>query len=158
MVASSDNSYDSDGRENLAERSRETNVLPDLVANVRVSRISKTVYTAKFRDEAVKFALIDGIGVLETFWRLSIPVTVLANWVRKAAAGNLGSDRHQWNPLIELEAELVQVKRELVEFTADRDLINSPSRVVWRNRSRGQRYRKISGTLRRLRDIAGGLY
>src|SRR6266404_236919 len=54
-----------------------------------MNRIPKAVYTKEFREEAVKLALTEGVGVSEAARRLSIPMKSLANWVRAAKAGML---------------------------------------------------------------------
>jgi transposase len=54
-------------------------------------RIPKAVYAKEFREEAVKLAMIMGIGISEPTRRLSISMKTLANWVRAAKAGKLES-------------------------------------------------------------------
>ena len=54
-----------------------------------MNRVPKAVYTKEFREEAVKLALTEGVGVSEAARRLSIPMKSLANWVRAAKAGRL---------------------------------------------------------------------
>lgn len=44
-----------------------------------MNRIPKAVYTSEFREEAVKQALTEGVGVLEAARRLSVPLKTLAN-------------------------------------------------------------------------------
>ncbi|WP_280901946.1 transposase [Burkholderia latens] len=56
-----------------------------------MNRIPRAVYTKELRDEAVKLALAEGVGVSEASRRLSIPIKTLANWVRAAKAGKLTS-------------------------------------------------------------------
>ena len=88
-----------------------------------MNRIPKAVYTKELRDEAVKLALTEGVGVSEASRRLSIPIKTLANWVRAAKTGKLKDvGRHQ-KPLTEMEAERAQVKRELAEVKMERDLL-----------------------------------
>ncbi|MBR8004905.1 transposase, partial [Burkholderia vietnamiensis] len=61
-----------------------------------MNRIPRAVYTKELRDEAVKLALAEGVGVSEASRRLSIPIKTLANWVRAAKAGKLKDvGRHQ---------------------------------------------------------------
>ena len=54
-----------------------------------MNRIPKVVYTKEFREEAVKLALTEGVGVSEAARRLSIPMKSLANGVYAAKAGRL---------------------------------------------------------------------
>lgn len=88
-----------------------------------MNRIPRAVYTQELRDEAVKLALTEGVGVSEASRRLSIPMKALANWVRAAKAGKLKDvGRHQ-KSLTEMEVELARVKRELAEVKMERDLL-----------------------------------
>jgi transposase len=87
-----------------------------------MNRIPKAVYTKEFRDEAVKLAMTDGVGVSEAARRLSTSMKTLANWARAAKAGKLDSVGQHQKPLTEIEAELGRVKRELAEVKMERDL------------------------------------
>jgi transposase-like protein len=51
---------------------------------VLMKRIPKAVYTKEFREEALKLAMTDGVGVSEAARRVSISMKTLANWVRAA--------------------------------------------------------------------------
>ncbi|OTP76177.1 hypothetical protein PAMC26577_11800 [Caballeronia sordidicola] len=53
-----------------------------------MNRIPKAVYTKEFREEAVKLAMTDGVGVSEAARRLSISMKTLVNWVRAAKAAS----------------------------------------------------------------------
>ncbi|SEK15258.1 transposase [Paraburkholderia tropica] len=88
-----------------------------------MKRIPKAVYTKEFREEAVKLAMTDGVGVSEAARRLSISMKTLANWVRAAKAGRLENVGQHQKPLTEIEAELARVKRELAEVKMERDLL-----------------------------------
>ena len=88
-----------------------------------MNRIPKAVYMKEFREEAVKLALTEGVGVSEAARRLSIPMKSLANWVYAAKAGRLGKVGQQQKPLTELEMELNRVKREHAEVKMERDLL-----------------------------------
>jgi transposase len=90
-----------------------------------MNRIPKAVYTKEFREEAVKLAMTDGVGVSEAARRLSISMKTLANWVRAAKAGKLENVGQYQRPLteVEVEAELGRVKRELAEVKMERDLL-----------------------------------
>ena len=95
-----------------------------------MNRIPKAVYTKEFREEAVKLALTEGVGVSEAARRLSIPMKSLANWVRAAKAGKLGTVGQGQKPLTDLEMELNRVKRELAEVKMERDLEKVPVYLV----------------------------
>jgi transposase len=88
-----------------------------------MNRIPKAVYTKEFREEAVKLAMTDGVGVSEAARRLSISMKTLANWVRAARDGKLDDVGQSQRPLTEIETELGRVKRELAEVKMERDLL-----------------------------------
>src|SRR5471030_2721750 len=88
-----------------------------------MKRIPKAVYTKEFREEAVKLAMTVGVGVSEAARRVSISMKTLANWVRAAKDGKLENVGQTQKPLIEIEAELVRLKRELAEVKMERDLL-----------------------------------
>jgi len=93
-----------------------------------MNRIPKAVYTSEFREQAVKLALTEGVGVSEAARRLSVPLKTLANWVRSAKAGKLQEVGKEQKPQPELEAELARVQRELAEVKMERDLLKNISR------------------------------
>lgn len=78
-----------------------------------MNRIPKAVYTSEFREQAVKLALSEGVGISEAARRLSVPLKTLANWVRSDKAGELREVGKEQKPQTELEAELARVQREL---------------------------------------------
>ncbi len=43
-----------------------------------MNRIPRAVYTKELRDESVKLALTEGVGISEASRRLSIPIGVVA--------------------------------------------------------------------------------
>jgi transposase len=88
-----------------------------------MNRIPKAVYTKEFREEAVKLAMADGVGISEAARQLSISMKTLANWARAAKAGELERVGQHQRPLTEIEAELGRVKRELAEVKMERDLL-----------------------------------
>jgi len=90
-----------------------------------MNRIPKAVYTKEFREEAIKAAMTDGVGVSEAARRLSISMKTLANWVRAAKDGKLENVGQSQKPLTEIEAELGRLKRELAEVKMERDLLKN---------------------------------
>lgn len=50
-----------------------------------------------------------------------MPIKAPANWIRAARAGKLKDVARHRKPLMELEAELAQVKHELAEVRMERD-------------------------------------
>lgn len=114
-----------------------------------MNRIPKAVYTSEFREQAVKLALTEGVGVSEAARRLSVPLKTLANWVRSDKAGKLQKVGKEQKPQTELEAELARVQRELAEVKMGRDLLKNISRGA--PLPEGQKLRGTS-TLMRIRE------
>ncbi|MDR6504030.1 transposase-like protein [Burkholderia ambifaria] len=54
-----------------------------------MNRIPRAVYTKELRDEAVKLALTEGVGVPGASRQLSIAIKRLADWVHGAKADKL---------------------------------------------------------------------
>ena len=52
-----------------------------------MARIPNGVYTAKFRSEAVKLVVQEGLQVDQAAKRLSVPKSSLGNWVRASRSG-----------------------------------------------------------------------
>jgi transposase len=90
---------------------------------VYMNRFPKAVYTKEFREEVVKLAMTEGVGVSEAARRVSISMEKVANWARAAKAGKLECVGQHQKPLTEVEAELGRVKRELAEIKLERDLL-----------------------------------
>ncbi|QIE29457.1 IS3 family transposase ISBvi4 (plasmid) [Caballeronia sp. SBC1] len=88
-----------------------------------MKRTPKAVYTKEFREEAVKLAMTDGVGVSEAARRVSISMKTLANWVRAAKDGKLENVGQTQKPLTEIEAELGRLKREFAEVKMERNLL-----------------------------------
>lgn len=101
-----------------------------------MKRTPKAVYTKEFREEAVKLAMTDGVGVSEAARRVSISMKTLANWVRAAKDGKLENVGQTQKPLTEIEAELGRLKREFAEVKMERNLLKSLQRTS--RRSRGE--------------------
>jgi transposase len=67
----------------------DTNIRQNDGMEVLMNRIPKDVYTKEFREQAVKLAMTDGVGVSEAARRLPILMKTSASWVRAAKAGKL---------------------------------------------------------------------
>ena len=79
-------------------------------------------YTPEFRGEAVKLVLDQGLSLAVAAKRLAIPKGTLTNWVGSAkGARTPGIPGSRTVP--ELEAELRQLRKELVEARMERDII-----------------------------------
>ena len=80
-------------------------------------------YTKEFRLEAVKLVTEEGLSWTEAAWRLSLPTSTLANWIKACKAGKLGDVGKKYRPLTDLEMELVHTKKELAEVKMERDIL-----------------------------------
>ncbi|MGF6971961.1 transposase-like protein [Paraburkholderia sp. JPY465] len=60
-----------------------------------MNRIPKAVYTKEFREEAVKLALTQGVGVSEAARRLSIPMALSGWGYCKDATGCVKAQHHE---------------------------------------------------------------
>jgi transposase len=84
----------------------------------------------------VKVVLVDGLSQMEAARRLSLWNKTLANRVRAARKGTLTEVGKQQRPLNELESEVARLKRELVVFTMERDVLKKSDGLF--RRSRGE--------------------
>ena len=75
-----------------------------------MSRTPKAVYTKEFREEAVKLAMTEGVGVSEAARRLSISMKTVANWVRAAKGGKLERVGQHQKPLTEGRLQKTEFK------------------------------------------------
>ena len=64
-----------------------------------------------------------GLSVGEASIRLSLPKSMLENWVRAFKAGKLWRIGESHRPLTDMEIELKQVKRELFMVRMERDIL-----------------------------------
>jgi len=71
-----------------------------------------------------------GLSVGEASMRLSLPKSMLENWVRAFKAGKLWRIGESHRPLTDMEIELKQVKRELSMVRMERDILKKSGRVV----------------------------
>lgn len=88
-----------------------------------MERVPQGRYTKEFREEAVKMMTEGGLSVMEISKRLSLPKSTLERWIRVFKAGNLGEVGKGLRPLMEMEMELAQVKRELSLAKMERDIL-----------------------------------
>ena len=77
--------------------------------------IPKGRYTREFRQEAVKLVTEEKLSLPEAARRLSLAPSTLAYWVKAYKEGKLGEIGKTQKPLSEVEMELAQTKKELVE-------------------------------------------
>ena len=99
---------------------------------------NKQDYTPEFRAEAVKLVLNQGLSLAEAAKRLSVPKGTLANWVSSAkgatAVAAVGA-----RSVPELEAEVRQLRKELVEARMERDILKKATAYFARESLQGTR-------------------
>lgn len=66
-----------------------------------MNRMPGAVYAKELRDETVKPALTEGVGIAEAIRQLSIQLKSLASWIRAAKAGKLRDVGWHQKPLTE---------------------------------------------------------
>ena len=88
-----------------------------------MARIPNGVYTAKFRSEAVKLVVQEGLQVDQAAKRLSVPKSSLGNWVRASRSGELAKVGQGQRLPTETEMELARLRKELAEVKLERDLL-----------------------------------
>ena len=77
-----------------------------------MARIPNGVYTAKFRSEAVKLVVQEGLQVDQAAKRLSVPKSSLGNWVRASRSGELDKVGQGQRLPTETEMELARLRKE----------------------------------------------
>ena len=78
--------------------------------------VPKRVFTHKYRAEAVKRVLAEGLGVTVAARKLGLSVKTYSKWIRDARAGVLARvDTHRLQPVSDLQAEVSRLKRELAK-------------------------------------------
>ena len=86
-----------------------------------MARIPNGVYTAKFRSEAVKLVVQEGLQVDQAAKRLSVPKSSLGNWVRASRSGELAKVGQ--GQRLPTEMEMARLRKELAEVKLERDLL-----------------------------------
>jgi transposase len=95
-------------------------------------------YTPEFRAEAVKMVLAQGLSLAEAAKRLSVPKGTLANWVARARAST-GVAAPGARTVVELEAELRHIRKELAEARMERDILKKATAYFARESLPGTR-------------------
>jgi transposase len=99
---------------------------------------NKQDYTPEFRAEAVKLVLNQGLSLAEAAKRLSVPKGTLANWV-SSAKGAAAVAAPGARSVPELEAEVRQLRKELVEARMERDILKKATAYFARESLQGTR-------------------
>jgi len=104
-----------------------------------MKRVPQGRYTREFRLEAVKMIIEEKLSFPEAGRRLSLPPSTLATWVKAFKAGRLGEVGKTYRPLTEIEMELAQTKKELVEVKMERDILKKAAAYFARESLPGTR-------------------
>jgi transposase len=99
---------------------------------------NKQDYTPEFRAEAVKVVLVQGLSLSEAAKRLSVPKGTLANWVASAKKAEIPSVPGV-RTIVELEAELKQLRKDLAEARMERDILKKATAYFARESLQGTR-------------------
>ncbi len=84
---------------------------------------SREHYSPKFRAEAVRLLLEQGLGQAEAARRLGIAKGTLSNWVVAAKGGKDTSAIPGARSVAELEAEVARLRKALAQANMERDII-----------------------------------
>ncbi len=108
-------------------------------------QLPKQVYTDEYRQQAVLMVTRDGLSIAEAARRLSMSLKTLANWVKRAKAGQLpaasggsGSVSHQ-RMVTEEQAEVSRLRREVAELRMERDILKKATAYFASESLRGTR-------------------
>ena len=80
-------------------------------------------YTKEFREEAVKLVTEEKLSLPEAARRLSLPPATLRNWLKADTEGRLGEVGKTFRPLTQIEMDLANTRKELVEVKMERDIL-----------------------------------
>lgn len=99
---------------------------------------NKQDYTPEFRAEAVKLVLNQGLSLAEAAKRLSIPKGTLTNWVSNAKGASVIAAPGA-RSVLELEAEVRRLRKELAEVRLERDILKKATAYFARESLQGTR-------------------
>ncbi len=96
-------------------------------------------YTKEFREEAVKLVSESGLSVDAAAFRLSLPKSTLANWVKAHRSGKFGEIGKNYKAKSESELEIAKLKRELAEVKMERDVLKKATAFFVKESQRSTR-------------------
>jgi transposase len=106
-----------------------------------MEKLSRRVYTAEFRRQAVEMITRGGLSIAAASRRLSISPKTLANrvrWARDGTSPEAGGDMPRRAATAE-EAELSRLRRETVELRMERDILKKSPAYFAQESLRGTR-------------------
>lgn len=90
----------------------------------------RRVFTAEFREGAVRIVTETGKPVSEVAQDLGINETTLASWVSRAKRAGNGRDESEAEELARLRREVAQLKKDNKELGMERDVLKR-CMVLW---------------------------
>jgi transposase len=96
-------------------------------------------YTPEFRAEAVKLVLAQGLSLAEAAQRIAMPKGTLANWISSAKRGTATTVMPGGRTVMELEAEVARLRKELAETRMERDVVKKAAAYFARESLPGTR-------------------
>lgn len=108
-------------------------------------QLPKQVYTNEYRAQAVLLVTRDGLSIAEAARRLSMSLKTLANWVKRAKAGQLpaasnsGARAAVQRMVTEEQAEVSRLRRENAELRMERDILKKATAYFATESLRGVR-------------------
>ena len=96
-------------------------------------------YTKEFREEAVKLVTEEKLSWSEAAYRLALPTSTLANWVKASKSGKLGDIGKSYRPLTEVEIELARVKKENATLKMENEILKKAAAYFARESLPGTR-------------------
>jgi transposase len=89
-----------------------------------MSNVSKRVFMHKYRAEAVKWVINEGMILAYAARKLGLSVKTYSKWVCDPRAGSLAQlDSYRAQPVCDLQAEVSRLKRELALACEERDIL-----------------------------------
>ncbi|BDT57236.1 hypothetical protein MasN3_07300 [Massilia varians] len=92
-------------------------------------------YTPEFRTEAVKLVLEQGLSQEQAAQRIGVPKGTLANWVSAAKRSTDPAAPPGSRSVVELEAELAKLRKELAVERMEKEVLKKVHRVLPGNAS-----------------------
>ncbi len=103
-------------------------------------QLPKQVYSSEYRAQAVLLVTRDGLSIAEAARRLSMSLKTLANWVKRAKAGEFPSVSGAGHRMVtEEQAELSRLRREVAELRMERDILKKSAAYFASESLRGAR-------------------
>jgi transposase len=97
-----------------------------------MERVPRQQYTKEFQEQAVRLVLEQQVTIQEAARRLTMSGRTLERWVGQARQGQLATLGESRRPVMDREAELSRLKRDLAEARLERDILKNPPRTLRR--------------------------